>query len=485
MKYKAFYFLLIPLLLTGCGNNNNHEQKDDDKEENCLIKEDTSIDFLCMADKVYHSLLLSMIDDFMEKEPHVKVHLNNPLASGNYNALERAVVAGFFKEDYPDIVQCYPDNVVKYISRGYALNLDDFLDNQTYGLVGDEKKDYITSFLEEGQQYSTKGTYSLPFCKSTELMYYNADVLLGLDLSTIDSTINNGQPLTAEYLDNLTWEELFDKLCPAIYAYNEGLDADHKIYVNDTNSAVFTYDSDDNFFITLANQYGYGYTHITEEGKGSIDFENDEMKALTKKLYDARDKGYLETKGAYHDYVSSLFVARKALFTVSSTAGLSYNYNQTDPFSIGVAHIPHAAGKDYSAINQGPSVCILDHKDNNRSLASFLLWKHITNKNNSSIWSLNTGYMGIRNSSYETDDYKAAITVSEGSTKYEIAKAENLKRIADVKEHTFNTSVFKGSGNARTNVGKLLKDILLSNGTDAEINDLFHSYSEDAKKYLE
>jgi len=470
MKTKAFYFLLIPFLLTGCNNSQKEDGDSQKQEENYLIKEDTSIDFLCMVNDSYKAELQRMINDFEKEEPHVKVRLYNPLGSGDYAAIERVIVSGFFKEDYPDITQCYPDNVVKYIAQGYAVNLDAYLNNETYGLVGADKDDYISSFLNEGKQYSTKGTYSLPFCKSTELLYYNADVLLDLDLSGIDASINNGQPLTASYLDNLTWEELFDKLCPALKALNDSLDDDHKIYTNIpgkdasdfSNDGIFTYDSDENFFITLANQYGYGYTSLTEDGKGSIDFNNPEMKALIKKLYDARQNGYLQTKGTYLDYVSELFVEQKSLLTISSTAGLTYLYNKNNPFSIGVAKIPHPEGKDYSSINQGPSVCILDHDNPNRALASFLLWKHITNKSNSSAWSLKTGYMGIRNSSYETDEYKAAISVGEDANKLEIATADNLKKIASVREQTFNTAVFKGSGDARTNVGNLLSGILLN-----------------------
>ena len=462
MKTKAFYFLLIPLLLTGCNNSQNDNGNSQKQEENYLIKEDTSIDFLCMVNDSYKAELQRMINDFEKEEPHVKVRLYNPLGSGDYAAIERVIVSGFFKEDYPDIAQCYPDNVVKYIAQGYAVNLDEYLNNETYGLVGEDTSDYISSFLNEGKQYSTKGTYSLPFCKSTELLYYNADVLLGLDLSGIDTSINNGQPLTASYLDNLTWEELFEKLCPALKALNDSLDADHKIYVDDTTSGIFTYDSDENFFITLANQYEYGYTSLDENGKGSIDFNNPEMRNLLKKLYNARQNKYLQTKGTYLDYVSELFVEQKSLLTIGSTAGLTYLYNKNNPFSIGVAKIPHPEGKDYSSINQGPSVCILDHDNPNRALASFLLWKHITNKNNSSAWSLKTGYMGIRNSSYETEEYKAAINIGEDADKLEIATADNLKKIANVREQTFNTAVFKGSGDARTNVGNLLSEILLN-----------------------
>ena len=473
-------------MLSGCNNPGTTESEVEIIEENCIIKEDTSIDFLCMADSEYHDALQAMVNNFEKSEPHVKVRLYNPLGSGNYAAIEKIIVSGFFKEDYPDLAQCYPDNVFKYISQGYAVNIDKYLNNRDYGILGEEKEDYISSFLKEGQSYSTEGTYSLPFCKSTELMYYNADVLVGLNLSTIDNTINDGKALDKEYLDNITWEELFDKLCPAIYAYNESMDSDHKIYVNSSDSAIFTYDSDENFFITLAYQYDYGYTHLNANGKGSVDFNNENMKNLLKKLKYAKDNKYLQTRGSYEDYVSSLFTSRKALFTVSSTAGLTYNYNSKDPFTVGVAKIPHSEGKSYSSINQGPSVCILDHKDENRSLASYLLWKHITNKTNSSSWALATGYMGIRNSSYQTEQYKAAVNIpSDNTDLYKLAVSNNLTKISEVRDSTFNTAVFRGSSNARTLAGLLMKECLKSNDIENDINSLFQKHYDDAVNYIE
>ena len=477
---KKVCLFLVPLLLTGCSlsNANNNEQKKD--EGNYLIKEETSIDFLCMLNDKYKSYLQEMIDEFKEIEPKVTVNLSNPLGSGNYAMLEKTVIAGFYNEDYPDIVQCYPDNVVKYLAKGYAVNLDTYINDSTSGLPQDDKEDYISAFMEEGQQYSTEGTYSLPFCKSTELMYYNADALLGIELDGV----NNNQPLDDEYFNNLTWEELFNNLCPKLKAYNDSLADDAKIMKDTTNSAIFTYDSDENLFITLANQYGYGYTSY-ENGKPSIDFDNEEMKALVKKLKVAKDNKYFQTKNSYGDYVSSLFTDRESLFTVSSTASLAYNFNEKDPFAVGVAKIPYAEGKDYSAINQGPSICILDHKDNNRSLASYLLWKHITDKTNSFSWSMKTGYMGIRNSCYTSDEYKASLVINDPNNFKEVAEVENRIKIAEVRSSMFNTPVFRGSGNARTNVGLLLKVCLLSEDLDSEIDKLFKDYSDDAKKYLE
>ena len=479
MKKKCFVLAVLPFLLMGCNNNGSNNSSHPIDDKNCYIKENTTIEFLCLTDNSFRSELNRMIKEFQSVEPHVTVNLTNPAASGNYNVLEKTVISGFYKEDYPDIVQCLPHNVVKYIDYNKALELNQYLNNETYGLK-EETADYIESFLKEGSNYKKEGTYSLPFCKSTELMYYNADILLGLDLSAEDASINNGQPLSVDYFNNLTWEELFNKLCPAIKAHNQIT----PIYNDRESSGIVTYDSDENFFITLANQYGYGYTSVDNNGKGSIDFDNANMKALMKTLRSAKDNGYLQTRGSYDEYVSYLFTSKKALFTISSTASLSYNYDKNNPFKIGVAKLPKAEGKEYSSINQGPSVCLLNHEDDNRALASYLFWKYITNEKNSSLWAINTGYMGIRESSYASPEYLAAVDVKEDADLYEKAVSDNLKMIKEVSNTTFNTSVFRGSGNARTNVGKLLKDCLTISDLDAEIDNLFKSYSDDAKTYL-
>lgn len=479
MKKKCFSIALLLFLLMGCNNNGSNSNSNYIDDSNCYIKENTTIEFLCLTDNSFRSELNRMINEFQNVEPHVTVNLTNPAAAGNYNVLEKTVISGFYKEDYPDIVQCFPDNVVKYIDYDKALELNQYLNNETYGLK-EEKADYIESFLNEGSKYKIEGTYSLPFCKSTELMYYNAEVLIGLDLSAEDASINNGQPLTADYLNNLTWEELFNKLCPALKAHNSTT----PIYIDDESSGIVTYDSDENFFITLANQYNYGYTSVNDSGKGSVDFDNANMKGLMKTLRSAKDNGYLQTRGSYDDYVSYLFTGKKSLFTISSTAGLSYNYDKNNPFKIGVAKLPKAEGKEYCSINQGPSVCLLDHNDENRSLASYLFWKYITNEKNSSLWAVNTGYMGIRESSYTSPEYLAALEVNDKDDLYQHAVSDNLKLIKEVSTTTFNTPVFRGSSNARTNVGKLLKDCLTVSDLDAEIDTLFKNYSDDAKSYL-
>lgn len=481
MIKKVICLSLLPLLLSGCNVDNISTTNIDN---NYLIKEKTTIDFLTMVNGSYLDKLQEIVDSFKSVEPNVTVNIYNPLGSGKYNMLEQYVVSGFFKGVYPDIVQCYPDHVVTYLAKDYVINVDDYFSNSVYGLTKEEKDDYYASLLDEGRHYAKEGTYSLPFCKSTEVMFYNAEVLLGLDLSSVNDSINKGEPLDEAYLDNLTWEELFNKLAPAIKEYNETLDESNKIMDTKDTYSVVTYDSDENFFITLATQYGYGYTSVDENGKGIIDFNNDEMKALIKKFKGYKDSKLLLTTGSNNKkYVSNLFRAKKTLFSINSSAGLSYNYNSENPFKIGVAKIPYADGKEYMAINQGPSVCLLNHYDDNRSLASYLLWKHLTSKENASIWTCVTNYMGVRASAYESEEYKDIINVSDETDLYSLAKADIFKKIREVSDYSFNTAVFRGSSHARSNVGNLLINCLNASDVD-DIDTLFDECYQNTIDYV-
>lgn len=452
---KKSLLLLLPLVLStvtlaACGGNNGGSKK-------------TTITLWSITGKNNQGQLENYIKAFEDKYPEYKV--NNVIQTGmGYNELKDAVVKGFSGNNYPDIVQCYPDHVADYLDYGKAVNLDDYINDPEIGLTEKDKNDYIASFMDEGKGYAFEGTYSLPYCKSTELMFYNEDVLLSLDLSKYDATINGGKALDAAYFDNLTWEELFNKLCPALIKYNDSLPEGKKILLSDQKyHAVFAYDSDDNLFITLAEQYGYKYTSVdTSTGKGSIDFDNAEMKNLMKTFRTAADKGYIISKGsAGNTYTNEYFTANNTLFSVGSSGGVKYQFSDSNPMNVGVARIPHAEGRDPKVILQGPSLTVLDHNDEARIRGSWLLWKTMTDAENSLDWAINSGYMGIRSSNYENEDYKAASDVKNTEEKTLarlMAKASTY--VSNIINETYTSPAFKGSSAARSAVGGLMTKVL-------------------------
>lgn len=440
-----------------------------------------TITYKSVTGKNLQPYLDNYISTFNEAYPQYKVV--SEIYSGSYNQLESDTISGFAAGNYPDLVQAYPDHVADYIAKGKAVKLDDYINStdSEIGLSAYDKTDYITNFMNEGNDYQTEGYYSVPNSKSTELMFWNKDVLNGLVLPGV----NGGKALGQSYFDNLTWEELFDVFCPAIISYNDTLAADKKILKTDqAYHSIFAYDSDDNLFITLAEQYGYGYTSVDKStGKGSADFVNDDMKGVMKTFHKAAQNGYIISKGsAGGNYTNTYFTKQNTLFSVGSTGGVKYQYDSTNPIDVGVARIPHAANKDAKVILQGPSICILDHNDSERTKGAWLFWKWMTNKSNSLNWALNSGYMGIRNSCYESSDYQTSNDETEFDTKtLDRLMARSNTYTQNILDETFTSPVFVGSSACRTAVSGVMTFALTkSNDDDATWNAALDSSFNDA-----
>lgn len=448
--------------------------------QTAVITEDTTINIWSIIGDNNVSDMENFIKAFKTIEPKVTVVHTKQTGMG-YNELKNAVVNGFSANNYPDMVQCYPDHVAEYIQYEKAVNLQPYMDNADYGFTAEDLDDYVPAYLEEGRNYGINGTYSLPFQKSTEAMFYNEDVLLNSTVATgiveKDKTINGGRPISASYLNNLTWEELFNKLCPAIVAYDNDLPEAEKILKKDqAYHSVFAYDSDDNLFITLAEQYGYPYTSVNKvTGKGNPDFNNDQMKGLAATFNTAAKNGYIISKGsAGGNYTNAYFTLQNTLFSVGSTGGVKYQFDEKNPMNVGVASIPHAEGRDKKVISQGPSIAVLDHNSENQKLASFLFYKFMTNPENAITWCVNTGYAGIRKSVYESDEYIEVCdeTATQPKT-LEKLKARAYKYITSCDDYLFTSPVFVGSASCRTQAGGLMTKILNTDSDIAEVDKWF------------
>lgn len=467
-----------------------------------IIKEATEITLT--ATLSYTDQIESFISSFKKVEPNVTVTYSKE--STGYDGLKDKIVEGIAVNNFADMAVLYPDAIGTLMDYGIVTKLDDYMNNATYGFTEDDLDDIIPAYFDEGENYSVEGSYSLPFCKSTEAMFYNKGVLVGLDLSAYDSAINGGKALSEEYLNNLTWDELFDHLCPALVAYNDAQDDTHKILLDNAtySKAVLGYDSDDNLFITLAQQYGYGYTSIdpvTGEGKllfniDDIDSDGDGvndtngMKELLKKFKKAYDKGYIITKGSSNggNYTNYSFTAGAALFSIGSTGGAKYQ--QKEGLDTGVARIPQApegTGHQEALISQGPSIALLNHGDANKTLASWLFYKHMINEANALKWSLDTSYSPIRYSVMESSEYldNCDDTGKEPGT-LDLLKARTFTYVArnEVNSALFTSPVFKGSDVARTQVGSLITTLLTTDSdkfNDALVNSEFDKAENNIK----
>lgn len=450
---KKNLFLLAPLVLTGlaaCGGNEGGESGD------------IEITMWHNSNDTTASLLGNFVEAFQKENPGIKVTLTKE--SGDYTAILTKTKTGLTSNNYPDIFLGYPDSVSQLMDYGKVVNLDKFINDPEVGWSKEDLEDIPDAYIQEGKNYQVEGTYSLPYAKSTEAMYYNK-VLIGLDLTNVDNTINNGKPLTEDYINNLTWEELFGKLCPAIVTYNNSLDDAKKIWhTNDKGyESILSWSSDSNAFITLCEQYGYDYTKLDNNtGKGLPTFKNENTKKLLKTLYDAHANKYFTTnKGAGGSYTNSLFAKKEVLFDIGSTGGGQYYSGSNNTLvDFQLAKIPHAEGKALKVINQGPSLAILKHNDE-RALAAWKFYKFITNKTNADVFARTTGYSPIRYSVYDSDDWADYAKVDgKASKSLENTYAQIANYVPKVSANLYSSPVFNGSATCRTQVEGLMGNIL-------------------------
>lgn len=431
--------------------------------EDSFIKTPTEITVTTTFNDTFGQIFKDTIEEMKKKEPLLTI--NYVKFGGKYDALREEVINGIPAGNYPDVVVAYPDGVADFIEAGVQLDMEPYMDNPSYGWTETEKADVFEQYLEEGQNYSVPGTLSLPIAKSTEGMYYDGEKLIGIKLDGI----NDGNPLTEEYFNNLTWEELFNELCPALLDYRETLPADQKAAFLDTETfsdwALVGYDSDDNLFITLAEQYGYGYTSFDPvTGTGLIDFNNSNMKSLMKFLRTAYEKKYLTTQGTLGTNTNKRSNADAMLFCIGSTGGVSYQFDSKNAKSMKIAKLPHPAtstGK-FKMISQGPSLAFLDHGNENRALGAWLFYKELSSVETNAAWSTTTGYSPIRESVLYSDEYLRYMDEELYNEKtLDHLKALNAQYINETANDLFVSPVFKGSSEARKQAGGLVTDCLM------------------------
>lgn len=497
MKFKRLATLaIIPLLLgtlASCGDPSTTATTEDDTTTEQTTKDDTSVvtteSFIDTPTEITiwttmgqdkQPWLEQMITEFKEIEPNVTI--NHEVQSGNYEALKTLITNGLAGNNYPNMTYCYPDHVASYFSSKKVVNLTPYVENEQYGLTDEDLSDIYAGYWEEGKNYNgpeSGAIYSLPFAKSSELMYYNADKLLN---QTIPG-VNDGRALTEAYFNNLTWDEFFDVFCPALVSFNETLPEGEKLFdYKDSKFGILGYDSAANLFITLLKQYDIPYTEAgTNVNTGEILWNNQQAKDLTKKFAEYAEKKYIVVPQAVdEDYTSNLFVAQNCLFTVSSTAGISHIAGQG--VNIGCAVIPQANLSNKAVISQGPSFCVLDRGNENENLACWLFYKYITSSRNNITWSMGSGYFPIRDSSYNSREFQSYYHLDDlgyftDKSALDYGQAITYSKSEEIGSYAYTSPVFRNSSASRNAVDGLMVQILTdgrNNGAEAvEYDTLF------------
>lgn len=403
----------------------------------------------------YHTMgtnLTAVLDNYIVEfnKLYPNIHISYT-SVGGYDDVRDQISKEITVGGQPNIAYCYPDHVALYNLARAVQPLDAYIDStatvtradgttEMVGLTQEQKDDYIEAYYEEGRQFGDNKMYTLPMSKSTEVLYYNKTFFEANNLSV-----------------PTTWDEL-EALCKQITEI-------------DPACIPLGYDSENNWFITMTEQYQTPYTSATGE---HFLFNTPENRAFIKRFATWYNQAYVTTQNIYGSYTSGLFVAEsgiKSYMSIGSSAGATHqrptkgadgNY----PFEVGIATIPQVDANNPKVISQGPSLCIFKKANEQEVAASWLFVKFLTsNVEFQAEFSMASGYVPVIKSVANNEVYADFVANANGGDNVAALSAKVCLEQVDA---YYTSPAFPGSSEARTRVGELLAGCL----TDAATLDL-------------
>lgn len=420
--------------------------------------------------KFYHTMgqnLRDVLDayilDFNAIYPNI--HIKSEQV-GSYDDVRNQISTEIMVGDQPNIAYCYPDHVALYNLAGAVANLDSLIDstesdgnNGELGLTAEQKADFIKGYYNEGKQFGDGLMYTMPFSKSTEVLYYNKTFF---DANNIE-------------LPTHWFNESDDDKTSLEYVLK-------KIKEIDPNCIPLGYDSEANWFITMCEQIGTGYTSADENNH--FIFNNANNKGFISIFRDWYQKGYITTQTLYGAYTSGLFVNRdpektNSYISIGSSAGATHQLPAKEdgkyPFEVGIASIPQMNPANPKVISQGPSVCIFKKGNPQEVIASWLFVKYLTTSVEfQAEFSMASGYVPVLKSVAENPVYSAFIKKANGG---DYIAALSAKVCLEQESAYYTSPAFNGSSKARDQVGTLLTKAL-SGQTDDIIKFINKAFAD-------
>ena len=364
-----------------------------------------------------------------------------------------------------NLAYCYPDHVAVYNSANAVQTLDVIIESdieveradgttEILGLTDAQKADFIQGYYTEGQQFGDGKMYSMPFSKSTEVLYYNK--------TFFDA---NNIPLPTHWFSKDANDKTsMEAVCKLIQSI-------------DPNCIPLGYDSESNLFITMCEQLGSPYTSATGD---HFVFDNAVNKDFCKKFRSWYQSNLMTTQELYGSYTSGLFVAQtgvRSYMSIGSSAGATHQLpakvDGAYPFEVGIVPIPQMDANNPKVISQGPSVTIFKKDDIQEVLASWLFVKFLTTSVDfQAEFSMASGYVPVIKSVQENEAYAEFIADADGAANI---AALSAKVCLEQEKYYFTSPAFAGSSKAREEVGLLLTKILANDASDVDklINDSF------------
>ena len=315
------------------------------------------------------ALIEQICADFNAENPDIVVE---PVYTGNYDDTVTKIQTAIQGGTPPDVFVSLATQRFTMASTGMAMPLDDLI-----AADGEEGQAYIDDFLDGFMldSYVDGQIYSIPFQRSTMVLFYNKDAFEEVGLDPEDPPE--------------TWEEVVE--------YGQKLTNENRYGVGlalNSGSAQWAFTG-----FCLQNSAN-GENLMTEDGKQVL-FDTPENVEALQFWLDLQNKYQIMAPGIvqWTDLPTQFLAGEVAM--IYHTTGNMANINDNAEFEFGTAFLP--GHKRVAAPTGGGNFYISSGISQERVQAAWKFIKFATETERAAQWSLDTGYVATRESCFETD----------------------------------------------------------------------------------
>jgi multiple sugar transport system substrate-binding protein/sn-glycerol 3-phosphate transport system substrate-binding protein len=325
--------------------------------------------------------LLGLVAEFNETNEYgITVEA---LDQGRYSDLEDSMNAAIQSGDVPNIVVGYTNALDTWYSVDVMADINAYVYDDYYGLSEEEIADFYEGVWVNGVN-AAGARVGFPHGQSSNVMFYNHTWAQELGFDAPPATI----------------DELKTQICAAAAANTASGDPDLEgtggmvLYTGAENVAAFLFALGGDFY---------------DDAGTSYNFTSPEMVEVAEFWKEIWDEG---CAFATESYPNPEFATRKALITMSSTAGYPYQvsaFEAEGAYSADVWGFIPIPGKDTQAVDAYAQNTGIVRSTPEQELAAWLFIKWFTSPEVSVKWIDASGYHPIRASVPQyLDDYAAA-----------------------------------------------------------------------------
>ena len=383
MKRKALtvFALLVALclLIGGCGGNQSGGSTttstpaatERSAESTVATTEEKTpeiveIEFWHAMDGANGDALQNIVDQYNDTHPYSKV---NAIYQGKYTELFEKLSGASQSGTLPAMTQIYANRLTAYIMNGYVQELDSFISDPEVGFTQEELADIPPIFTRASKWDDV--TYTLPCNKSVYLMFYNEDMLKesGVSVPT-------------------TWEELREAA--------EKLTKDGVIGVG-FNKSVGT---DFSYWVEQAGG------HLMDEKQENITFNSPETIAA----YDfvtGMVKDGIGMISWEESYITGPITRGELAIGFTTTSNVVDIFKGAKEFGANIKSAEVPVGKVKSVSFSGTDMTMFSTVSAEEKAVAWDFMKFWMGKDVTTQWGIESGYLPLTYSSFDTDAFKA------------------------------------------------------------------------------